>query len=269
MRPLRVAIYAIAVALGVIVLRQQRDAGRERAALQRSEQSLRETADSAAAVLEWADSTELDPAAAQNPDVREVYSDLPAPERDAFRIQFTIDARGEGTYLQELLDTHDGWSFRWPDRRSEPLRIWVQEAPRPGWRREYTPLVREAFSAWGDLGLPFLFTFTTDSARAEIHVTWVDRFAERMTGRTLWRHDQHGWIVGGNIQLALHLPDGRPVTDEGVRAIALHEVGHLIGLDHVSDSTSIMAPQVFVTGLNDADRRTARLIYDLPPGKLR
>lgn len=198
-----------------------------------------------------------------------VYSDLPEPERDSFRIAFTLDARGHVTYVPELLDAHDGWNYRWPDRRSAPMRIWVQEQARTGWEPEYTTLVREAFSVWGDLGLPFLLTFTTDSARAEIHVTWVDRFTERMTGRTLWQHDRHGWIVGGNIQLALHLPDGRPVTREGVRAIARHEVGHLIGLDHVADTTSIMAPQVFVEELNETDRRTAQLVYDLPPGRIR
>lgn len=269
MRPLRVAVYAIALALGILLLRQQREAARAREQTARAQAALERTVDSAAALIDRADSAAPDVADPEHPDVREVYSDLPAPERDAFRIQFTIDARGEGTYVQELLDTHEGWNFRWPDRRSEPMRIWVQETAQPGWRREFTPLVREAFSAWGDLGLPFLFTFTADSSRAEIHVTWVERFAERMTGRTLWRHDQHGWIVGGNILLALHLPDGRPVTEDGVRAIALHEVGHLIGLDHVADSTSIMAAQVFVTELNEADRRTARLIYDLPPGRIR
>jgi predicted Zn-dependent protease len=59
------------------------------------------------------------------------------------------------------------------------------------------------------------------------------------------------------------------VTGDGVQAIARHEVGHLIGLDHTSDATSIMAPHVVVTELSDADRRTARLVYDLPAGQLR
>ena len=89
-----------------------------------------------------------------------------------------------------------------------------------------------------------------------------------MTGRTLWRNDQHGWITGGTIVLARELPDGRAVNREGIRAVARHEVGHLLGLDHTSDSTSIMSAQVFVTGLAEIDRRTARLVYDLPPGRI-
>jgi hypothetical protein len=90
-----------------------------------------------------------------------------------------------------------------------------------------------------------------------------------MTGRTHRRNDADGWIVGARIELALHLPDGRRVTGDGVQAIARHEVGHLIGLDHTGDATSIMAPHVVVTALSDADRRTARLVYDLPAGQLR
>ena len=200
-----------------------------------------------------------------------VDSDLDAPDRDLDRIAFTLSARSPGTYIHELLDQRDGWNFRWPERRADPLRIWVQEPRDQGERfdPQWVGIVRESFAVWERLGLPFLFTFTLDSARADVIVTWVDRFDQRMTGRTLWQHDRHGWIVAGSIELALELPDGRPVTSDGVRAVAVHEVGHLLGLDHTSDGTSIMSAQVFVTEMNEADRRTARLIYDLPPGPIR
>lgn len=191
-------------------------------------------------------------------------------EADRGRIAMLLETRSMGTYLDELLDSHDGWNYRWRDRRGMPMRIWVQE-PRDNaaYDASWAARVRESFSVWDGLGLPLTFTFTTDSARAEVHVTWVDRFIERMTGRTQWHNDADGWIIGARIELALHLPDGRRVTGDGVQAIARHEVGHLIGLDHTRDTTSIMAQQVFVTELSDADRRTARLVYELPAGKLR
>jgi hypothetical protein len=265
-----VALSVVGVAVLAYGALERRNVQREQVARRDAEAALTVAAAEAEELAATLDDTAgLSPAAERNPDVAILYSDLPAPARDVDRIRFTLDARANATYLHELLDTRDGWNFRWPERRGEPMRIWVQEPRDTAYDRAWTTLVREAFSEWGDLGLPLFFTFTADSARAQIIVTWVDRFAERMTGRTRWQHDQHGRIVGGNIQLAMQLPDGRRVTSEGVRAIARHEVGHLIGLDHTADTTSIMAAQVFVTELSEADRRTARLVYDLPPGKIR
>lgn len=195
-----------------------------------------------------------------------VPSNADAPVRDSAAIAYALAVRGADTYLPELLKARDGWNYRWPDRRREPMRVWVQEAPgEPGWAR----LVRESFAQWEGFGLPLVFTYTLDSAMAEVHVTWVDRFEARMTGRTQWAHDQHGWLRRASIELALHMPDGRANTADGVRAIARHEVGHLIGLDHTTDPTSVMAAEIYVTNVSEADRRTARLVYDLPPGKLR
>ena len=51
-----------------------------------------------------------------------------------------------------------------------------------------------------------------------------------------------------------------------IRTIAMHEVGHLIGLDHSPNPDDIMSPKVHVMGLSAADLRTAALIYKLPPG---
>lgn len=211
---------------------------------------------------------EIDAAIAADPNASLEYSTLPAPDVDTARVLSLLSARGVSTYLDEILAGREGMNVRWPDRLGLPMRIWVQSAAAPNFDQRFVQIVRDGFSAWGELGLPLEFTFITDSARAEIVVTWVDRFDAMMTGRTLWRHDQHGWIVGGTIELALHQPDRRPLGPEAVAAIARHEVGHLIGLDHTRDLTSIMSAQVHVAELSEADRRTARLVYDLPPGKL-
>jgi predicted Zn-dependent protease len=69
--------------------------------------------------------------------------------------------------------------------------------------------------------------------------------------------------------LATHMGDGRPLDGQSLRAIALHEIGHLIGLAHSDDGHDVMAPLVRVTALSAADRATARLLYTLPAGHLR
>ena len=192
-----------------------------------------------------------------------------APARDPARIAYILSSRGNGTYFGELLEARDSLNYRWPDRQTEPMRVWVQPCELDGFDTGYPQLVRDAFSTWHAAGVPIYFSFTLDSARAEILVTWIDRFDERMTGRTHWAHDRHQWIVGGSIELALHQPDGSRLDRAAIRAIALHEVGHLIGLDHTASEANVMSARVRVTQLSEADRATARLVYALPPGSMR
>jgi predicted Zn-dependent protease len=63
--------------------------------------------------------------------------------------------------------------------------------------------------------------------------------------------------------------DGRELDTHGMRAIALHEVGHALGLAHSLDAHDIMASLVRVDSLSGSDRETIRLLYSLPPGHIR
>jgi matrixin len=173
------------------------------------------------------------------------------------------------TYIADVLASHDSALARWPDRGGIPLRVWVQPTARhEGFNPASVPVVRQAFVEWANTGIPILFTFVTDSAMADVRVTWVDKFNESISGKTLWAHDDGWWIIDANIQLAVHHHSGEVLDTTSVRAIAMHEVGHLIGLDHTSDTTSIMAPKVRVRELSAADRATAQLLYSLPAGRV-
>jgi hypothetical protein len=173
------------------------------------------------------------------------------------------------TYIGEVLSAHDSSLARWRERRGDPLRVWIQPMARiRDWSPLLPPLVREAFVEWGASGVPLTFTFVLDSVTADVHVSWVDRFNEPISGKTLWTHDDGWWILDANIVLAVHHRNGEPLDTAAMHAIALHEVGHLIGLDHTKDSTSIMAPRVRVKQISAADRATAQLLYSLPPGRV-
>lgn len=175
-----------------------------------------------------------------------------------------------GTYINEVLAAHDSALARWPERRLQPLRVWIQPmASIADWTPASVAIVRDAFLDWSDTGIPIAFTFVLDSASADVRVTWIDRFDEAISGKTLWSHDDRWWILEANIVLAVHHRNGEPLDTAATRAISLHEVGHLIGLDHTTDSTSIMTPRVRVKRLSAADRATAQLLYLLPPGPLK
>lgn len=199
--------------------------------------------------------------------VTEVASVEPAPLRDPDAIRNALRAYAGETYIGELFAARDSMNYRWPDRT--PLRVWIQQSALAGATGHHRTIVRDAFDPWIATGIPVAFDFTDDSSRARILVTWVDRYESRTTGRTRWVHDQHGWITGAGIELALAQPDGRPVDGASMQAIARHEIGHLLGLDHTADDSNIMSANVRVSELSEADRNTVRLVYKLPPGSVR
>lgn len=181
-----------------------------------------------------------------------------------------LELSSEGTYISDILKSRDSALTRWPDRQGKPLRVWVQPSPKlKGFDPAFVSIVYDAFSDWSASGIPLGFTFVFDSTAADIRVTWVNRFSEPISGKTLWAHDANYWIVDADIQLALHHRSGEALDASAMRAIARHEVGHLIGLDHTSDTTTIMTPRVRVRELSPADRATAQLLYMLPAGKVR
>jgi hypothetical protein len=175
-----------------------------------------------------------------------------------------------GTYISDILSARDSSLSRWPDRNGVPLTVWIQPKARyDDFTTNFVARVRQAFMEWGTLNLPVRFCFVDDSAEADVHVTWIDRFKEPISGRTRWSRDDDWWITDANIVLAVHHNQGEVLDEDSMRAMALHEIGHLLGLDHTRDSMSVMAPKVRVRQLSDADRATARLLYALPAGPLR
>jgi predicted Zn-dependent protease len=175
-----------------------------------------------------------------------------------------------GTYIAEMLAERDSALARWPDRKGKPLTVWIQWAgDLPEWNEGYRDQVRQAVREWDEVGLPVRFAFTGDSARADVHVSFVDHFDEPISGRTKWARDDDWWITDADITLAVHHRAGHVLDEDAMRAMALHELGHLLGLDHTEDATSIMAPKVRVRTLSPADLATVRLLYTLPPGGVR
>ena len=174
------------------------------------------------------------------------------------------------TYISDILHERDSSLARWADRDGIPLTVWIQ--PRtdvPDFSPVYVERVRQAFEEWDELNLPLRFAFVADSADAEVHVDWIDRFKTQISGRTRWARDEDWVITDASITLAMHHTQGDMLDPDSMRAMALHEIGHLLGLDHTRDSLSIMAPRVRVRELSSADRATIRLLYALPTGPIR
>jgi hypothetical protein len=174
-----------------------------------------------------------------------------------------------GTYLPEIVAAGDARVKRWVDRTGAPVRVWVAPGDSvPGWRLTFGMVVREAFGAWERIGLPVRFAFVDSPEDAEVHVAWTERLDGQTSGVVQWRADADGWLTQASIVLATWVSDGGRADEASIRRIALHEIGHLLGLEHSADGGDVMAAWVNAGDLSERDRATARLLYTLPPGAI-
>ncbi|MFL5402325.1 MAG: matrixin family metalloprotease [Gemmatimonadales bacterium] len=179
-----------------------------------------------------------------------------------------LSREGTLTYLDSLILSTDSVVRRWPDRK-EPLRVSTVEGGPEGYRPRMAAFVREALGLWEGTGMGVRFTIVPDSAGADIVVRWIDHFDFDRAGQTDLTWDQAGRVRKAAISLAIRTNTGFPLPDAALLAVAVHETGHALGLPHSADSNDVMFPATRIGTLSDRDRRTAQVLYRLPPGPVK
>ena len=194
------------------------------------------------------------------------YFDLLARSETRRRIR----SSGTTTYLGEMLEqSGDSMLRRWENRTTNPIHVWFAPTFAANFKPQFLDAIRTAFGQWTGVGVPVRFDFAGDSTNAEVTVKWRIQFEIERTGQTDVTWDENGHIQSAVVTLATFDPKGRPMESDDIRVVAVHEVGHVLGLDHSKDSTDIMFPTAKVRDLSDRDVRTVMLLYQLTPGSLR
>jgi predicted Zn-dependent protease len=192
-------------------------------------------------------------------------ANAPMPVR-ARLSRITLLASAQGTYIDQVLLDRDSTLERWAPHVTSPLRVWIDSSDvLSGAQAGFPAAVRGAFAEWQNTGIPLRVQYVDTPGAADIRVRWIEHLNHK-TGSTTWRTDRGGWMIAGDITLATHISDGQPLDARGMRAIALHETGHALGLSHSKDPGDVMAALVHVDGISVTDRNTIRLIYSNPAG---
>lgn len=180
-----------------------------------------------------------------------------------------LTAGAPGTYIAALL-ARDSTLVRWPGTPGATIRVWVQPSSSiRGWRAQQVSVVRDAFSAW-ERELPLRIDWSSDSTTADVRVRWTERLPGlEQIGVSSRSYDESGRIVSAEITLAILGREDRPLPERTAWIAALHEVGHVLGLEHSPDPRDVMVARYDgqSAGLSTADVATARLLYSLPSGR--
>jgi hypothetical protein len=185
-------------------------------------------------------------------------------------IRRRVRASARLTYLNDIVAaSSDSGLHRWDNRTVPPVKVYLPAATVANFQPAFLDAVRSAFQAWEQAGVPVRFALDADSTTAEVRFRWRIQFEGERTGQTDLEWDDDGRLTRGVVTLATFDPKGQPLTVEDMRVIAMHEIGHLLGLDHSLDPGDLMYARPKVRELSPRDVATALLLYQLSPGLLR
>ena len=157
----------------------------------------------------------------------------------------------------------DSATLHW--NNTQTIKVYIPRHP-------YSSTLKHAFEYWDQsAGTRLHFVMVGSPNLAQDEVIFVDKLEGNTVGLTQKSYRTKKYsngfekteLTGMKIYIAMQNPKGEQMSRDQIYTVALHEIGHSLGLGHTDDPKSIMYPNAYKYGLMEVTRQDMINLFKL------